>query len=55
MALQIPHVVIDNSYGKLSEFIRCWYREDPLLSLVASRKEAEEAALQRLAHRAAES
>ena len=55
MVLQIPHIVLDNSYGKLSEFIRCWYREDPLLSLVTSRQEAEEVALQRLANCATES
>jgi pyruvyl transferase EpsO len=49
MVLRIPHVVLDNSYGKLSEFIRCWHREDPLLSLVTSRQEAEDVARQRLA------
>jgi pyruvyl transferase EpsO len=52
MVLRIPHVVIDNSYGKLSEFIRCWHREEPLLSLVTNRQEAEVVALQRLAHSA---
>jgi pyruvyl transferase EpsO len=55
VVLQIPHVVVDNSYGKLSEFIQCWYRDDPLLSLVTSRQEAEEVARQRLANCAIES
>jgi pyruvyl transferase EpsO len=55
MVLQIPHIVLDNSYGKLFEFIRCWHREEPLVSMVTSRHEAEEVALQRLAYGSAES
>jgi len=43
MILRIPHVVLDNNYGKLSEFIRCWHREDPLVQLVSNRQQAQDA------------
>ena len=49
MILRIPHVVLDNNYGKLSEFIRCWHREDPLVQLVSNRQQAQDAASKLLA------
>lgn len=47
--LGIPHVVLDNNYGKLSEFIKCWHSSEPLVQLVKSVEEAQEAATRLLA------
>lgn len=44
MMLGIPHVVLDNNYGKLSEFINCWHADQPLVRLVKSVDEAQTAA-----------
>lgn len=40
----IPHVVLDNNYGKISQFIACWHAERPGMRLVASLSAAREAA-----------
>lgn len=45
MMLGIPHVVIDNSYGKLGEFIGCWHEGDPLVRRVATVDTAQREAL----------
>jgi pyruvyl transferase EpsO len=52
MILRIPHVVLDNNYGKLSEFIQCWHREDPLVQLVSNRQQAQDATSKLLAQHA---
>jgi len=38
--LGIPHVVLDNSYGKLHHFIRTWTHVSPLLRMAASPDDA---------------
>ncbi len=40
MLLGIPHVVLDNSYGKLHHFIRSWTHASPLVRMAASPDEA---------------
>lgn len=45
MMLEIPHVVIDNYYGKLGEFIDCWHEGDPLVRRVATVDAAQREAL----------
>lgn len=47
--LGIPHVVLDNSYGKLSRFINCWHPDNPLFRVVGDVREAEQAAAELLA------
>lgn len=49
MILRIPHVVLDNNYGKLAQFIECWYPDDPLVQLVSNRKQAQDATTKLLA------
>ncbi len=41
MMLGIPHVVLDNNYGKLGEFIDCWHDGDPLVRRVATAEAAQ--------------
>ncbi len=52
MMLGIPHVVLDNNYGKLGEFIDCWHDGDPLVRRVATLDDAQRAALAWLSHAA---
>lgn len=40
LILGIPHVVLDNSYGKLSRFISCWTASSDLVSVVKTGDEA---------------
>lgn len=47
--LGIPHIVLDNSCGKLSGFIRCWTAEQPLCHPAGSVQEAMRIAQQLLA------
>jgi exopolysaccharide biosynthesis predicted pyruvyltransferase EpsI len=51
MLMGIPHVVLDNAYGKLGRFIQCWHDGHPLVSLVSDAALAP-AAAQRLLERA---
>jgi exopolysaccharide biosynthesis predicted pyruvyltransferase EpsI len=46
--LGIPHVVLDNSYGKLHHFIRTWTHVSPLVRMAASLDEAAAQAQQLL-------
>lgn len=48
MMLGIPHVVLDNYYGKLGEFIDCWHKGDPLVRRAATLEEAQREAEQLL-------
>jgi pyruvyl transferase EpsO len=41
MLLGIPHVVLDNSNGKIFEFIQCWHQGDPLLRCASTLDEAQ--------------
>lgn len=45
MMLGIPHVVLDNNYGKLGEFIDCWHDGDPLVRRVATVEAAQREAV----------
>ncbi len=45
MMLGIPHIVLDNNYGKLGEFIDCWHHGDPLVRRVATAEAAQREAL----------
>lgn len=38
--LGIPHVVLDNNYGKIHGFIKCWHPDNPLVHMVHSKEEA---------------
>ncbi len=49
LMLGIPHVVVDNSYGKLTRFISCWTASSPLVTVVNSVDEAAAAARRLLA------
>jgi pyruvyl transferase EpsO len=40
LLLGIPHVVLDNSYGKLHHFIRTWTHASPLVRMAAAPDEA---------------
>jgi pyruvyl transferase EpsO len=42
--LGIPHIVLDNNYGKLSSFIDTWTRDNPLLHRASSTSEAKQIA-----------
>lgn len=42
--LGIPHIVLDNSYGKLSHFIETWAKNNPLCHTAASLEQARELA-----------
>lgn len=44
LQLGIPHVVLDNSYGKLHSFISAWTHASPLVQLAHSPNEAAERA-----------
>lgn len=44
LVLGIPHVVVDNSYGKLSRFISCWTGSSKLVTVVDSLDDAAIAA-----------
>jgi pyruvyl transferase EpsO len=44
LLLGIPHVVLDNSYGKISAFIETWTRDSALVRLAADPHDAEEQA-----------
>jgi pyruvyl transferase EpsO len=46
MILGIPHVVIDNSYGKVLSFVNTWSIESPLVRIARSVEEASALALQ---------
>jgi exopolysaccharide biosynthesis predicted pyruvyltransferase EpsI len=50
----IPHVVLDNNYGKISQFIGCWHAGRPGMHLVGSLPAAREAVLALLASLAAD-
>lgn len=47
--LGIEHIVIDNSYGKVTRFISCWTHDNPLVHVVKSPAEAMRLASQILA------
>lgn len=38
--LGIPHVVLDNNYGKIHDFINCWHPNHPLVHMASSTDEA---------------
>ncbi|MGM9484246.1 polysaccharide pyruvyl transferase family protein [Roseateles sp. NT4] len=38
--LGIPHVVLDNNYGKIHGFINCWHPDNPLVHMAHSMDEA---------------
>ncbi|HVF17103.1 MAG TPA: polysaccharide pyruvyl transferase family protein [Steroidobacteraceae bacterium] len=42
--LGIPHIVLDNNYGKLSGFIDTWTRDNPLVHRASSTREATQIA-----------
>jgi len=48
--LGIPHVVLDNNYGKLSGFIDAWTRNNPLCHMATSLDEAGHIAQRLLRH-----
>jgi pyruvyl transferase EpsO len=47
--LGVPHVLLDNSYGKLRRFHDAWTSDSPLTRIATSAAEAEELALSLLA------
>ena len=48
--LEIPHVVVDTGYGKLTRFIRTWTEAAPVLRLAGSWSEGAEVARSLLRH-----
>ena len=40
LLLGIPHIVLDNDYGKLAAYIRVWTQASPLVTAAASAREA---------------
>ncbi|MFC5069441.1 polysaccharide pyruvyl transferase family protein [Flaviflagellibacter deserti] len=46
LLMGIPHIVIDNSYGKLSRFMQRWTATDPLVRVAGSVAEAQNLLLQ---------
>jgi pyruvyl transferase EpsO len=44
LLLGIPHVVLDNSYGKLHHFIAAWTHESPLVHLATDPVMAQDTA-----------
>lgn len=49
LLMGIPHVSLDNSYGKVHSFIRAWTASSPLVRLATTLEEADDAARELLA------